>query len=124
MDFTAIYAFLAKALQVPELHAVLAGLAAGIAATYFVQHLLPWDMRVKRAEVIGRASVFVVVMLTALIVYPTPRTLAWALSVAFMAPLFHDWAMSLVYRQWPALKPKSLMYDDEIAQSVIDKNAP
>lgn len=100
--------FAGRALAQPELAAVLAGVLAGIAMTYTVQRLLPWSMAVSRAELIGRVVTFATVLGIALLVHFTPRTFAWAFTVALLAPLLHEFVFGILYHRWPWLKPLAL----------------
>lgn len=103
-----IWDFLARALAVPELAAILPAMCAGIAMTYLVQRLLPWDMRVRTAELIGRGVIFLTVIMISMLLHPTPKTLAWGMTVAIMAPLLHEKGSEFLYNKWPWMKPKAL----------------
>lgn len=103
-----LFAFIARAFAVPELHAVLAALAAGMALAYVLTLPLPAATTLKAAKQYGRVLIFCTVMLVALTLHPTPRTAAWAFTVALLAPLFHEWLFAIVYHRWPWLQPKAL----------------
>lgn len=118
-----IFAFLGRALAQPELAAVFAGVCAGIAMTYTVQRLLPWHMAVSRAELIGRVVTFATVLGIALLVHFTPRTFAWAFTVALLAPLLHEFAFAILYRKWPFLKPKALMSGADFGRCEPEEHA-
>lgn len=109
-----IFTFLGKAFAVPELHAVLAGLFAGIAVAYALTLPLPAMMPIKTAKNYARLFVFVTVMTVSLLLDFKPRTAAWAFTVAIMAPLLHEWLFALVYHRWPYLKPKALQTVTEL----------
>jgi hypothetical protein len=102
------FQFLGRALEQPELAAIVAGMLAGMAMTYFVQRLLPWQMAVSRAELIGRIVTALTTLGIALIVHFTARTFAFALTPALLAPLLYESAGAVLYHRWPWLKPHVL----------------
>lgn len=112
--FDWLFTFLGRAFAVPELHAVVAGLFAGIAVAYTLTLPLPAMMPIKKAKNYGRLFVFVTVMVVSLTLDFKPRTAAWAFTVAIMAPLLHEWLFAMVYHKFPWLKPKALQTVDEL----------
>lgn len=116
-----LFAFIGKAFAIPELHAVIAGLVVGMALAYALTLPLPAMTPVKTAVRYGRVLIFFVVMGVSLALKPTPRTAAWAFSVAILAPLFHEWLFAIVYHRWPWLKPKALMTAPELVKAAEPK---
>ncbi len=114
--FDWLFGFLARAFAVPELHAILAGLFAGIAVAYALTLPLPAMTPVKTAVRYARVIVFVTVLGVSLALSLTPRTAAWAFTVAILAPLLHEWLLAIIYHRWPWLKPKALMTGPELVE--------
>lgn len=115
--FDWIFTFIGRAFAVPELHAILAAMFAGMALAYLLTLPLPAMTPVKTAVRYGRVLIFFVVMGVALTFEPTPRTAAWAFSIAILTPLFHEWLFAIVYHRWPWLKPKALMTAPELVKA-------
>lgn len=103
-----LFSFLARAFAIPELHAVVAGMAAGLAVAYVLTVALPASTPFKVAVQYARVVVFLTVMVVALSLKLSTYTAAWAFTVALLAPLFHEWLFAIVYHRWPWLRPKAL----------------
>lgn len=116
-----ILEFGTKVLAIPGLHAILAAFGVGIAVTYLLSLPLPASTAVKTVVSYARVVTFVVVMTVALYLLPTPVMFAWAFTVAIMTPLFYEWLTTILYHQWPWLKPKALLTAPEMQARIESK---
>ena len=104
-----VLAFGQKVFAIPGLHAILAALGIGFAVTHIFTLSLPANMAIKTAQAWSRVIVFVAVETTALLLLFTPYMVAWATTVAILAPQFYSWGTELLYHWKPYLKPKVLL---------------
>lgn len=117
MDFLDwLFAFIGRMLAVPELHAMLMALGAGLASTYLLTLPLPAWTPIRLAITYGRGLTFLIVMGVAVSLIPSPRMAVWAFTVAVFTPLAYEWLTALVYHRWPWLKPKAMMTAEELAK--------
>lgn len=117
-----ILTFGQKVLAIPGLHAILAAFACGIASTYLLSLPLPAWTPIKYAVNYARVMTFFIVMGVALAILPTPVMFAWSFTVAIMTPLFYEWLTTVLYHQYPWLKPKALLTGPEMMARVKDKD--
>ena len=110
-----------KVLAIPGLHAILAAFGAGLAVTYLLSLPLPASTAVKTAVHYARVLTFFTVMTVAMVLLPTPVMFAWAFTVAIMTPLFYEWLTTILYHQWPWLKPKALLTAPEMQARIESK---
>lgn len=122
MDFLDwVFAFIGRMLAVPELHAILAALSAGLAVTYVLTLPLPAWTPIRVVVQWSRVIAFGLVMGIAVYLIPTPRMAIWAFTVAIFTPLFYEWLSAIIYHRWPWLKPKALLTAEEMQARVAAK---
>jgi hypothetical protein len=113
-----LFAFIGRMLAVPELHALIMALGAGLASCYLLTLPLPAWTPVRVAAFYGRLVTFAVVFGVAVYLIPSPRMAVWAFTVAVFTPLAYEAAAAAIFHRWPWLKPKALMTADEMAVHV------
>lgn len=106
----------------PQLHAVLAGLIAGVSAAYTVSNLMPPDMDTSQAKRITALVSGGMTLIVALLIRTTVLTLAWALTMAMVAPAVHGALVRLVIRRWPWAAPEAVLDKAEVALVEESKN--
>jgi hypothetical protein len=114
--------FLLRIFAVPELSAILTSLAVGLALTYLSQLAMPKNMEVLSAKRWGTAIIFVVVIVVAVAMRPTPRVALWALTNAAFIPKTYEWLQGWLFAHYPWLKPKALQTQAELDQHALDKS--
>lgn len=93
----------------PQLHAVLAGLLAGVAAAYAVSNFMPPDMNTSQARRITALVSGGMTLIVALLIRTTILTLAWALTMAMVAPAVYGALVRLLIKRWPWAAPASVL---------------
>jgi hypothetical protein len=93
----------------PQLHAVLAGLFAGVAGSYAVSNFMPPNTNTAQAKRITALVSGGVTLIVALLISTTVLTLAWALTMAMVAPAVHGALVRLLIRRWPWAAPASVL---------------
>lgn len=106
--FDWLFAFIARVLAVPELHAITVASFAGIAITYLLQLPLPMRTPVKVAVQWARVWIFLVVLGVAFYQVRTFVMFAWAASFGLLMPLFYEWIGAIIFHRYPWLKPRAL----------------
>ncbi len=99
----------------PQLHAVLAGLACGVAAAYAVSNFMPPTMETAKAKRITALVSGGLTLIVALLIKTTVLTVAWGLTMAMVAPAVHGSMIRLIMRRWPWAAPESVLDRSEVA---------
>jgi|GEM_PF-6135939 len=107
----------------PQLHAVLAGLLAGVAAAYAVSNFMPPDMNTAQARRITALVSGGMTLIVALLIRTTVLTLAWALTMAMMAPAVYGALVRWLIKRWPWAAPASVLDRSQVAEVEDNKKA-
>lgn len=106
----------------PQLHAVLAGFFAGVAAAYAVSNFMPPHTDTAMAKRITALVSGGLTLIVALLIRTTVLTLAWALTMAMVAPAAHGALVRVVIRRWPWAAPEAVLDKAEVALVEESKN--
>lgn len=99
----------------PQLHAVLAGLACGVASAYAVSNFMPPKMDTAKAKRITALVSGGMTLIVSLLITTTVLTVAWGLTMAMVAPAVHGSMIRLIMRRWPWAAPESVLDRSEVA---------
>ena len=97
-----------QAMLEPQVRAVIAGLAVGMAGTEAIAHMLSPAMEAWRADREVRLLVFGIACISAFALNTTLHGFIWAVFAGLAAPTIYSFATRLIYARCPALEPKAL----------------
>lgn len=104
-----VFAFAARVLAVPELHALALATAVAFALTYALSLQLPATWLVTTARRWIRAILVLLVLGVAMWMRPTAVMFGWAVTYGVFLPLLYEAFWHRIHALYPWLKPKALM---------------
>lgn len=113
----AVWEVIQRVSQMPQLHAVIVGTLAGVAATYALAKFLPADMDSQKAKRITALVAGGVTLNMSLLLSTTIPTFAWAFVSAMAAPALHGSLVRYLAHKWPWAAPESVMDASEVEQA-------
>lgn len=107
------------ALSLPQFEAWLLAVAVGVAAASSVPYFLPPDFSEHRTERMTRLVCFVLSFSCGTMLQPTALGIQYALFAALAAPTLWTCISRTTYKQFPALRPESLMDRQNCAGQIV-----